>query len=122
MLVGSELCFILCSTGPAVSILQDLSLHGISNLTGDDFSEPFDCSFRDFHCVALFTGPRAPPSDPHVQTPTPLGRGKQRGQFDQGRDAPDAFFPQERAARLFGKAQRTLAGLVIDQQQEVDFL
>src|SRR6185369_2978326 len=47
---------------------------------------------------------------------------KQLWKFDQWRDALDSLFAQEWTAFLFGKAQRALPRLVIDQQQEVDLL
>jgi hypothetical protein len=51
-----------------------------------------------------------------------FGRGKQFRELDQRGDALDAFLPQEGSAFFFRKAQRALTGLVVHQQQEVDFL
>jgi hypothetical protein len=51
-----------------------------------------------------------------------FGRGEQFRELDQRGDALDALFPQEGSAFFFRKAQRALTGLVVHQQQEIDFL
>src|SRR5580704_18773215 len=51
-----------------------------------------------------------------------FGRGEQFRELDQRGDALDALLPQEGPAFFFRKAQCALTGLVVYQQQEVDFL
>jgi hypothetical protein len=51
-----------------------------------------------------------------------FGRGEQFRELDQRGDALDALLPQEGSAFFFRKAQCALTGLVVHQQQEVDFL
>src|SRR5580704_1384934 len=50
-----------------------------------------------------------------------FGCGEQFREIDQRRDTLDAFLSQEGAALFFREAQRALTGLVVNQQQEVDF-
>src|SRR5208283_4553340 len=51
-----------------------------------------------------------------------FGRGEQFRELDQRGDALAALLPQEGPAFFFRKAQRALTGLIVHQQQEVDFL
>src|SRR5437879_5159748 len=51
-----------------------------------------------------------------------FGRREQFRELDQRGDALDALLTQEGSAFFFRKAQRALTGLVVHQQQEVDFL
>src|ERR1019366_60062 len=51
-----------------------------------------------------------------------FGGGEQFRELDQRWDALEALLPQEGSAFFFSKAQRAQTGLVVHQQQEVDFL